>query len=140
MRLLIFLLMLVQSVFCFSQQRAVCEIVPLHIGKYPITLSKYENGVMSNSEKLHIDSNYIVVGNTEIKIVIDEEVKHNFKYTSIPRSGIEYLMYDQKYETDVNVYITYIKTEDLNKYFGLFVKYKDDLEYVFTYKAGTQIE
>lgn len=132
--------MLVQSVFCFSQQRSVCEIVPLHIGKYPITLSKYENGVLGDMVKLHSEENYIIVGGSEIKIVMNKDVKHNFKYTSIPRSGIEYLMYDQKYETDVNVYITYIKTEDMNKYFGLFVKYKDDLEYVFTYKAGTQIE
>lgn len=132
--------MLVQSVFCFSQQRAVCEIVPLHIGKYPITLSKYENGVLGDMVKLHSEENYIIVGGSEIKIVMNKDVKHNFKYTSIPRSGIEYQMYDEKYDADINVYIMYVKDENKDKYFGLFVRYDENFELVFTYKAGTQIE
>lgn len=140
MRLLVLVFMLIQSVFCFSQQKSVCEIVPLHIGKYPLIVSKYENGSMGELLILNKDSNYIVVGNYGIKIVIDEEVKHDFKYTSIPRSGIEYQMFDEKYNTDINVYIMYVKDENKDKYFGMFVRYDENLELVFTYKAGTQIE
>lgn len=124
----------------FAQQRSVCEITPLHVGKYPILLAKYSNQELS--DMFALDSlSYIDITSSSMTIVVDGKTRHNFQYSSIPRSGINYLLYDDLYDADIPVYIFYVKDEKTkDKSFGIFVQYKEDLEWVFSYKAGTQFK
>lgn len=129
------------SIFGIAQQRSYCEIVQLHIGKYPIYgIAKFANGDLG--QMFRPDSvSYIEVKSTELNIVVENKHIHNFTYTSIPKSGIDYYMWDDKVDSDVPVYILYTKNEETkDKYFGIFIKYTENTEYVFTYKAGTQIK
>lgn len=140
-KLYIILSLLCICISSIAQQRSYCEIVPLHLGKYPIYgIAKHSNGDLS--PMFVPDSvSYIEVKPTELNIVVNNKQNHNFQYTSIPRSGIDYLMWDNTIETSVPVYILYIKDEKTKeKHFGIFVRYKENLEWVFTYKAGTQID
>lgn len=128
------------SFSCLAQQRSVCDIVPLHHGKYPLyTMAKYERQKMKPALPPG-NENFIIVSDMETTIMLEGKVIHKFLTTSTPRSGIEYYFYDEKFDTDVNVFIMYIKNEETkDKYFGIFVRYDTNLEYVFTYKTGTQI-
>ena len=138
MKKTLFLLFLFFSTSCLSQ--TTLESVPIHIGKYPMYMvSKYENKKL---DPILIPSthNYIIVSENNTEIIIDNNVMHKFNYFSIPRSGIEYTFYDEQHQTDVDVFIMYNKDEKTkDKYFGFFVRYNNTLEYVFTYKTGTQI-
>ena len=139
-KLYIILAVLCISIASFAQQRSYCEIVPLHLGKYPIHgIAKHSNGNLSPMFKPDSIS-YIEVKQTELNIVVNNKRNHNFQYTSIPRSGIDYYMWDNTIEADVPVFILYSKDEETKeKYFGIFVRYNEKTEWVFTYKAGTQI-
>ena len=139
-KLYIILAVLCISIASFAQQRSYCEIVPLHLGKYPIHgIAKHSNGNLSPMFKPDSIS-YIEVKQTELNIVVNNKKNHNFQYTSIPRSGIDYYMWDNTIEADVPVFILYSKDEETKeKYFGIFVRYNEKTECVFTYKAGTQI-
>lgn len=133
-------LLLCSLLACFSQQRSIVEIVPLHIGTYPI--SNIIKSVDNKMEVQNIDlsNSYIYVSDKELSITINNEVVHKFLNTSIPRSGVEYYMYDEIHDCDVNVFIMYVKLEDSDsRYFGISVKYNNTTEYVFTYQIGTQI-
>lgn len=139
-KLYITIAMLCVCIASIAQQRSYCEIVPLHLGKYPIFgIAKHANGNLS--PMFAPDSvSYIEVKPTELNIIVNNKQKHNFQYTSIPRSGIDYNMWDNTIETDVPVFILYSKDEKTkDKYFGIFVQYNEEIEWVFTYKAGTQI-
>ena len=133
--------MLFVCISLFSQQRSYCDIVPLHFGKYTIYgIAKYENGNLS--PMFAPDSvSYIEVKPTELNIVAHNKELHKFQYTSIPKSGIDYFMWDNKVESDVPVFILYTKNEKTkDKYFGVFIRYNETTEWVFSYKCGTQIE
>lgn len=128
------------SLSSLAQQRSYCDIVPLHLGKYPIFgISKHADGKLS--PMFVPDSvSYIEVKPTELNIVVSNKQSHNFQYTSIPRSGIDYFLWDNTIEEDVPVFILYTKDDKTkDKYFGIFVRYNENIEWVFTYKAGTQI-
>lgn len=140
-KLYITIFMLFISISSIAQQRSYCEITPLHLGKYPIYgIAKHTNKELS--PMFAPDSvSYIEVKPTELSIVVNSKTMHKFKYLSVPRSGIDYLMWDDKAEVEVPVYILYIKNEETkDKYFGIFIKYDEDIEWAFTYKAGTQIK
>ena len=139
-KLFIILSLLFVCISSIAQQRSYCEIVPLHLGKYPIFgIAKHSNGDLSPMFKPDSIS-YIEVKQTELNIVVNNKRNHNFQYTSIPRSGIDYYMWDNTIEADVPVFILYSKDEETKeKYFGIFVRYNENTEWVFTYKAGTQI-
>lgn len=140
MKKILFIALLLNSLLCFSQQKSVCEIVPLYTGKYPYILAEYENGKMGEMLPFPSNENYIDITSKEMNIIYNGNVVHSFQYTSIPSSGIEYLLYDEKNDKEVYVYIYYIKHNMNNKYFGVFIKYRENLEWVFTYKTGTQID
>lgn len=128
------------SLSSLAQQRSYCDIVPLHLGKYPIFgIAKHADGKLS--PMFVPDSvSYIEVKPTELNIVVSNKQRHNFQYTSIPRSGIDYFLLDNTIEEDVPVFIFYTKDDKTkDKYFGIFVRYNENIEWVFTYKAGTQI-
>lgn len=140
-KLYIILAMLSICISSIAQQRSYCEIVPIHLGKYPIySIADNTNGNLG--QMFRPDSaSYIEVKPTELKIVALNKELHNLQYTSIPSSGIDYFMWDNKVDYDVPVYILYVKDENTkDKYFGIFIKYNENTEYVFTYKCGTQIE
>lgn len=140
-KLYIILALLCICISSIAQQRSYCEIVPLHLGKYPIYgIAKHTSGELS--PMFRPDSvSYIEVKPTELNIIIQNKQNHKFQYTSIPRSGIDYFMWDNIVESDVPVFILYTKDEKTkDKYFGIFIKYNESTEWVFTYKCGTQIE
>lgn len=140
-KLQIFIFFIIIPLLLFPQQRSVCEITPLHVGKYPISMiNKFQNSKMEFISSYPKDC-FISVSKNDLVISLNGEILHNFLNTSIPRTGIEYVMYDDINDCDIPVFITYIKDEESkNKYFGIFVRYDKDLEYVFSYKAGTQIK
>lgn len=130
--------------FCVSsiaQQRSYCDIVPLHLGKYPIhAISECVDrdlGPMYKPDSI----SYIEVKPTELNIVVENKHLHHLTYTSIPKSGIDYYMWDNKVDSDIPVFIIYTKNEETkDKFFGIFIRYNENTEYVFSYKAGTQIK
>ncbi len=139
MKKLFFFLML-SPLFSYAQQRSYCDIVPLHLGKYPIFgIAKHADGKL-NPMFVPDSVSYIEVKPTELNIVVSNKQRHNFQYTSIPRSGIDYFLWDNTIDEDVPVFIFYTKDDKTkDKYFGIFVRYNENIEWVFTYKAGTQI-
>ena len=140
-KLYIFLALLCFSISSFAQQRSVCDIVPLYHGKYPLhMMAKYKDQKMEPALPPG-NENFIIVSDKETTITIEGKVVHKFLTTSPPRSGIEYFFYDENFDTDVNVFIVFTKDEETkDKYFGIFVRYDTNLEYVFTYKVGTRIK
>lgn len=140
-KLYIIMFLLCICISSIAQQKSYCDIVPLHLGKYPIHgIAKHENGDLS--PMFRPDSiSYIEVKPTELNIVAHNKELHKFHYTSIPRSGIDYFLWDDKVESDVPVFILYTKDEKTkDKYFGVFIRYNENTQWVFTYKCGTQIE
>lgn len=137
-KVFILIVILLLSVSANAQQRSVCEIVPVPFGKFPVSMAKYENGKMEEMQQLPADLSHLTITPKEMTLYFDGKNVHEFKYTSTPKTGIEYLMWDDISDKEVNVFIVYIQSEK-EKYYGVFIRYKDNLEYVFTIKGGTQL-
>lgn len=140
MKKIIFIIFIFNTFFlsCFSQQFTIGKKEVLFPGKFHLhSIMDLTTPGETKFIPFKQDGSFIEVSSNGLTISINSVIVHQFSFFSMPRTGIEYIWYDEVHDVELKVLPVTSKVND-EVHFGFLFSYPDSSHIAYTYNYNAK--